>query len=108
MKRLNEVEKIVLAGWMDMPADIVGEYADILFAEKEKGSRILNSTELDSVDDYFRERENNWYFYPNWEMLVQSEKDQGPDAGLTEEECKERIGKEIFALSNGWYAQTVY
>lgn len=108
MKRLSDEEKEVLAGWMEMPVSRVSEFADLLYEQKEKGRRILNSTELDGVDDYFRERENNWYFYPNWKMLVESEADQGPDARLTEEECKDQLGKEIFALSDGWYAQTVY
>ena len=66
----------------------------------------MRCADLDSVDGYFRERENNWYFYHDWQALIQSEIDQA-DAGLTEKECEELIGKMIFKLPDGWYAKTV-
>lgn len=44
--------------------------------------------------------------YHDWQALIQSEIDQA-DAGLTEKECEELIGKMIFKMPDGWYAQTV-
>ena len=82
MRRLNEDEVKRLAEMMEMPL------------------------ERASVDGYFQERENNWYFYHDWQALIQSEIDQA-DAGLTEKECEELMGKMIFKLPDGWYAQTV-
>jgi len=106
MRRLDDEEVKQLAEMMEMPLERAKAFAEILFKEKEKENFSLRCADLDSVDGYFRERENNWYFYRNWQALIQSEIDQA-DAGLTEEECKELVGKMIFELPDGWYAQTV-
>lgn len=106
MKKLDDAEVEKLACWMDMPVPRVREYADLMFSEKEKGNYRLIHTELDSADDYYKERELLWYFYPNWKALVESEMDQ--NEGLTEQECEEELGESIFQLSDGWYVQTVY
>lgn len=71
---------------MEMPLEIVKAFAETLFVEKEKGNFSLRCADLGSVDGYFQERENNWYFYHDWQSLIQSEIDQA-DAGLTEKEC---------------------
>lgn len=91
---------------MEMPLEIVKVFAETLFVEKEKGNFSLRCADLGSVNSYFQERENNWYFYHDWQALIQSEIDQA-DAGLTEKECEELIGKMIFKMPDGWYAQTV-
>ncbi len=106
MRRLNEYEVRRLAEMMEMPLEIVKAFAETLFVEKEKGNFSLRCADLGSVDGYFQERENNWYFYHDWQSLIQSEIDQA-DAGLTEKECEELIGKMIFKMPDGWYAQTV-
>ena len=106
MRRLNEDEVKRLAEMMEMPLERARAFAEILFSEKEKGNSSLRCADLDSVDGYFQERENNWYFYHDWQALIQSEIDQA-DAGLTEKECEELMGKMIFKLPDGWYAHTV-
>lgn len=106
MRRLSDEEMERLSEMMEMPLERVKAFAEILFEEKKKGNFSLRCAELDSVDGYFRERENNWYFYHGWQALIQSEIDQA-DAGLTEKECEELVGKMIFKLPDGWYAQTV-
>ena len=44
--------------------------------------------------------------FPTWDALVESEAELSP-YGLTEEECLERIGDEIWKLPCGWYVQRI-
>lgn len=61
--------------------------------------------ELNSAEDYVKMYDDNFYTYQTWEDLIESEKDQSD--GLTEDECKEQIGKTIWQLPCGWYVQYV-
>ena len=83
------------------------EIADIFYQQKHKDNYRLNSTSLDSVEDYIKEYENNWFRYSNWQQLIESEIEQGA-CGWDEDECRELIGQAIFQLSSGMYIQTVY
>ena len=75
MRRLSNEEVKRLSEMMKMPLERVKAFAEILFEEKKKGNFSLRCADLDSVDGYFLERENNWYFYHSWEALIQSEID---------------------------------
>ena len=63
--------------------------------------RVLNAPE-----DYINMYDDNFYTYWTWEELVQSEIEQG-EFGMTEEQCKEQLGKFIWQLPCGWYVQYV-
>ena len=49
--------------------------------------------------------DDNFYTYPTWKELLDSEKDSTD--GLTEEECKEQLNETIWQLPCGWYVQYV-
>lgn len=60
---------------------------------------------LNNPEDYINMYDDNFYTYWTWEALVKSETDQSN--GLTEEECREELGKTIWQLPCGWYVQYV-
>lgn len=62
--------------------------------------------ELNTPKDYIDMYDDNFYTYWTWEELVQSEIEQG-EFGMTEEECKNELGKTIWQLPCGWYVQFV-
>lgn len=107
MKRLNQSEIETFAKILDFTLENATEIVEIFYQEKEKDSYRLQCTELDTVDDYIKEWEWNWYRYSNWEQLIESEKECG-ECGWTEDECKEEIDKSIFKLSSGMYVQNVF
>lgn len=107
MKTLNYNEIKVMSETLNFTIEETREIADIFYREKHKDNYRLNSTSLDSVEDYIREYDNNWFRYSNWQQLIESEIEQGSD-GLDEDECRKLIGEAIFQLSSGMYIQTVY
>lgn len=107
MKILNDNEIKTMSIALNFTINETREIADIFYQQKHKDNYRLNSTSLDSVDDYIREYNYSWYRYSTWEQLIESEIEQGSD-GLDEDECRELIGEAIFQLSSGMYIQTVY
>lgn len=65
----------------------------------------ISKIPLNTVEEYVKMYDDNFYTYKTWEELIKSEEEQ-PD-GLTEEECKEQLGKSIWQLPCGWYVQYV-
>ena len=65
----------------------------------------ISRAELKTADDYIKMYDENFYTYPTWKELLDSEKDSTD--GLTEEECKEQLNETIWQLPCGWYVQYV-
>ena len=89
-------------------------YADNLQATKElielfdsikDRPFIYKSYTLETEKDYVKMYDDCFYTYETWEGLVESELHQSE--GLTEEECKDEIGRTIWQLPCGWYVQYV-
>lgn len=109
MKKLPDAEvKEFMKNFNGMTFDDVKQIADLFFELKKAGDYRLQNTNLDTVADYVEEYCNSWYRYDSFEKLLESEKEQGEAYGLTEEECKEEVGKSIFELKSGWFIQCVY
>jgi hypothetical protein len=107
MRKLNEVEVKEMAYNLDMTEEQAKETMETFYALKINNNFRLNHTELDTVNDYIKEYETNWYRYTSFDALVESEKEQSC-YGLTEEECYEMLGEAIFKLNCGLYIQSVY
>lgn len=105
MKRLTPEEITAMANALDFTSQEAAEIAEIFYTEKMQGNYRLKFTKLETVEDYIREWENNWYRYPTWEELLKSEEEQ--NEGLTAEECEELQGDAIFRLTTGMYVQSV-
>lgn len=68
----------------------------------------LSGKPLNAAEDYIEMYEDNFFTYPTWDALVESEKEQTD--GLTEEELRAEFEKEpgsIWRLPCGWYVQYV-
>lgn len=107
MKKLNELEIKEMAKDLDMIVEQAKETMETFYNQKLNNNFRLNHTELETVDDYVREYENNWYRYITFTELVESEKERG-GYGLTEQECIDLQDEAIFKLDCGLYIQSVY
>lgn len=65
----------------------------------------LSRNPLNDVFDYIMMYDMAFFTFQTWEKLLQSEKECSD--GLTEQECKEQLGKTIWQLPCGWYVQYV-
>lgn len=65
----------------------------------------LSRKDLTDANDYISMYDENFYTYETWNDLLKSENECSD--GLTEEQCKEQIGKSIWQLPCGWYVQYV-
>jgi len=65
----------------------------------------LSKNPLNDVTDYLMMYDMGFFTFQTWEKLLQSENECSD--GLTEEQCKEQIGKSIWQLPCGWYVQYV-
>jgi hypothetical protein len=107
MIKLNVNEIKVFAESLEKEYELAKDTVDTMYEQKEKGNYRLEATTLNSVEDYIREYENNWYTYTDFSKCVESEKDQG-SYWLTEQQCIELINEAIFELPCGSVIQTVY
>ena len=68
-------------------------------------TRLMSEKPLKKWEDYVQMYDDNFYTYPTWDELVDSEEEQTD--GLTEIECRMEINSTIFKLPCGWYVQYV-
>lgn len=108
MKRLTVGEIKEFAQELHFNISNATEIVEIFYDEKEDQNYRLKCSDLDTVESYIQEWKWNWFRYSTWEELIQSEIDQGPWDGLTEDECESLIGEAIFKLSSGMYIQSVF
>lgn len=65
----------------------------------------LSKNPLNDETDYLMMYDMGFFTFQTWEKLLQSENECSD--GLTEEQCKDQIGKSIWQLPCGWYVQYV-
>lgn len=97
---------------IDMVKQVAPGISNVLYLKNEKATQQLmelfdklSRVELKTADDYIKMYDDNFYTYPTWKELLDSEKDSTD--GLTEEECKEQLNETIWQLPCGWYVQYV-
>ncbi|MDR0947899.1 MAG: hypothetical protein LBM69_00095 [Lachnospiraceae bacterium] len=108
MIELTELQKKIIAEdirYYDKEA--VMSLCKIMYEQKKAENPAMKSTRLESINDYAYDIEARWYLYETYEALIESEIEQGT-YGFTMDEIEEQIGKTIFELRNGWFAQVIY